>query len=1166
MESSVPITSSEFIRSEGDENGFLLRCQLTEDGENDKDISTSHIPESEEAVINEHKGSDSNLPVGHHSYTVTCTVSIAMALPRGVDDDLVTTEDKGHKNLKKVLSSGFLEVPKPHRYYHIEYRLLPDNNEPIKVDLVMFGLVAKVYMENETKVLKQWLDGDQVWLAWSQTVKLNLSRELLVKMPFHKIIFRVWDTKDRVSPKVKYDRLKSFSQWSKPMDRSKEAPDQTGGIKSLVHKLRTMYEKENPRTRTSVKFQRKSKLMDHGWPPLHCVTVGAKLSTLEANDKSPSPEGLNADGSKRQEMEERFNQRGEQCGLKSFNEAIIDQDRRMATFRLTPKQSLDDCTKGQTSTSTLYLKDKSLETSKKKPAFKSPELTTEDAEEICKNGVASVELSSTYLLAGERSLTGCFLTRSGSVCEGFSSITLDQPLMSEQLKAELNPLIITILSASSLPSSPVPFNELRKNCVPVYCQYKFPSMPVHRTKGRHHGPNIYFRDVHVILTGLLNTEVLQEVLRGPAIEIEVHDRDRRAEKPFTIPAIFGTDPDDDKLASAGLVTTRRTAHSNELYNVYGIAKLNLSDLLRGHRCLNLTLPIRRSQRGQWMDIENNDWEVKMLRKADILDNSQEKPMPVGDYIDANSQLRVLVEIARPLSLDPHQSKGCCPFGRIVYAFDCNNASILTKLKSQIVQVNSAAFCLDAPSEEAAQKVLCGYRMNAKNAEDENLNVLTGFYVTDKSLHLFVLEGLKEQAIRQIWETVPMKLEDGRETQFTVLYNSALSFSKRLYDSLDVGLSPVHLCQPLDTILKEPLLYIRDALPYTCLQALLRIKRLFQVKRLDEVVQYDLFPSAKMVLSLKQEFGIDSSSSMESLKVDTKDLQDNLDHHVSQRRIRTPLDNFNKDYLKWKQSQADQGLYTKDFVPANIEEVHKQSSDLQKPKPKLFVAKVEDGQSAHNYSIQKVNSTTLALELMRKEMAQMPNYRFTYSQNYHSLTLDPVDTEAEQKESKVKARAAWRTYNGFIYPGFKSSIESNRHSKCPDQARVEELRKPWRENILHRNILSPTLNRSSWPWSQHHEDFKLYKKPAPFFSPETPISIYLAGESLRQEQLQYASAQYSRWLRKILPDKCSAGSGRVPEFKCHMRRAGLDKLQDLLKDKPMKLSLKRPQKGTRVKMV
>lgn len=56
--------------------------------------------------------------------------------------------------------------------------------------------------------------------------------------------------------------------------------------------------------------------------------------------------------------------------------------------------------------------------------------------------------------------------------------------------------------------------------------------------------------------------------------------------------------------------------------------------------------------------------------------------------------------------------------------------------------------------------------------------------------------------------------------------------------------------------------------------------------------------------------------------------------------------------------------------ANIEDIHRATSVSQTLKQTVFVAKLDDGQSAHNYSIQTVNCTRLAEELLRKEMAKV----------------------------------------------------------------------------------------------------------------------------------------------------------------------------------------------------
>ncbi|KAK2874198.1 hypothetical protein Q8A67_021351 [Cirrhinus molitorella] len=923
------------------------------------------------------------------SYTVTCTVSIALAIFKEHEEYL----EKRKRETKKDTSSETVEAPRAEGYYCIEYNMLPDDPEPTRVDLVMFGLASKLYMGNETKVLKPWREGNQMWVSWSQTLKLNVNKELLIKMASHKINIRVWDSKDKVSFKARNDRPKAFRL---PKEISGEDPGQMGGIRKKVCEMRAIYEKEN------LKMKRLE---------LCCAKVPSKSGLpIERSQTSPT----------------------------------------------------------------------------KKTLFQKPSQDIAELMEVKpEKEAASLELSFAPLLAGSMTLTDCLGFCSGGVKEGFWNITLDQPLISAQLKAELNPLVITVLSASSLPSSPVPFHVLKTKCFPVYCQYKLHNMAVYKTKGHEHKVNIYFKDVNVIFTGLLSPGKLFEFLRGPPIQIEVHDRDRKKEKPSSTPAIFGTDPSDAKDHLWG--TRNALKADTELHDSYGIAKLDLSDLLRGCRYLQLKLPIRSSS-------------------SEVIDIA----MPLGHYLEADAQLKVQVEIAYTLHPENGNSEGDCPFGRIIYVFKYNNFSVLAKLTSEILQINAVAFQLNRYPEETIQKVLSGHKISTKDRENKRLNVVTGFHMMDKALHLFVLEGLKDQAVRRLWTTVPMKLDGDEEEQVTVLYNSDLSFSERLYDMLDMGLSPVCLVKPLEIILMKPLVFIRNAVPHACLEAMKRISRICKAKKLQDVVHHDLFPSADMVLSLNEEFGSDFGRGELWLATGTQPSLDIPDHHNIRKRTHTPLDNFNREYFQWKQNE---GKRMKDFIQANIEDIHRASSDLQKPKPNVFSTNITDDQTIN---VQTVNSPNHGSELLYRELS---------------------------KDS---------TCIRFSYPGFKSSIESNQHPKRPDDARIEELKKPWRENILHGNKLKPTLSRSRLPWIHRYEDFELYSKPPLEFGPEHHMSNHLAGESLLA-----AHAQYNRWQRKTLHDETSTRSGRAPEFRCHMKRDGLDKLQDILKDKPMKYSLKRP---------
>ena len=66
------------------------------------------------------------------------------------------------------------EAPKPHYYYHTEYNLFPNDSEPVKTDIVTYGVAAKIYSDADSKVLKTWQDGDKTWVTWTHRLVLGI--------------------------------------------------------------------------------------------------------------------------------------------------------------------------------------------------------------------------------------------------------------------------------------------------------------------------------------------------------------------------------------------------------------------------------------------------------------------------------------------------------------------------------------------------------------------------------------------------------------------------------------------------------------------------------------------------------------------------------------------------------------------------------------------------------------------------------------------------------------------------------------------------------------------------------------------------------------------------------------------------------------------------------
>ena len=67
------------------------------------------------------------------------------------------------------------EAMKSWQYYHVEYNLQP-NKSASKADVVMSGMVAKMYSDFDTRLLKTRTDGEKQYVMWSH--KHPISGEL----------------------------------------------------------------------------------------------------------------------------------------------------------------------------------------------------------------------------------------------------------------------------------------------------------------------------------------------------------------------------------------------------------------------------------------------------------------------------------------------------------------------------------------------------------------------------------------------------------------------------------------------------------------------------------------------------------------------------------------------------------------------------------------------------------------------------------------------------------------------------------------------------------------------------------------------------------------------------------------------------------------------------
>ncbi|VTJ89879.1 Hypothetical predicted protein [Marmota monax] len=622
---------------------------------------------------------------------------------------------------------------------------------------------------------------------------------------------------------------------------------------------------------------------------------------------------------------------------------------------------------------------------------------------------------------------------------------------------------------------------LQRLCTPFYCRYRFHKTLVHRTEERPHGTHVYFEDINVICLGAIHPSDLREYLEGPPMVVEVHDRDRKSDESSCRPTLFGEEPLDSHGNIQSFISSKETEDNpfqpqNKTWDSHGVTRVSFMDLFLGHKYLNLVVPIQRCEPKATPGLQGSQ-----CRRHNL--------MPAGNYLEANSLLKLRVDVAVPLRTWA-KAQGVdflgSHFGHIMFVFSAKELFLLHSLLKDITLINAKALELDSYPTGTVQQILPAFKMRVNIQHQEHLDILTGFHLLDGNIHLFVLEGLADGGLRQLWKNHQSQIPMLELRKYKVIYNSQLLICHRLYADLETVLHHVHLFKPLSLLMRHPGLYLRNAIPHKAFQELARIYNIcYHSTKFREVIIRDLLPSSTMIKDLSQEFGLPISQEDlmdQKLPIISPQPTPNIEEsqsHVS--TLNSKILAHQEKYLQWRNNML---LMTREGLPDQGQD----DVDLNCPGQGCPQLQCHDLQLHCACQEGTVSRDWPRCVTVPSETMAEPGRRFTYSQNYLSAIVEPQDSQ-EEKKAQEKSRQAWLRVTGFQVTGLHGDIL---HQDFPLPA-IGEFHEEWQEHEVLNHLLYPMLHRGQWSWDRRHLDFELYKKPLPFLEvPPPPTWKPVAG--------------------------------------------------------------------------
>eukprot|EP01135_Chromosphaera_perkinsii_P006577 Nk52_evm2s553 gene=Nk52_evmTU2s553 len=726
------------------------------------------------------------------------------------------------------------------------------------------------------------------------------------------------------------------------------------------------------------------------------------------------------------------------------------------------------------------------------------------------------------------------------------TLSLNQPLMSPTFYEKLNPLILTITKADNMPDRPVSYDELGERCEPAYCKYSLFNEPeANQTVGRAQGKTLKWEEKRVYLTGFWDKDELREFLRTSELVVELHDRDRKIDNEAK-PLIFGSE-EERLLPDINEVPDRKVPNNpfsstDKPFDPYGVCKFKLNRLLDGERRLSLTANVLPCDRP-------DHWNIP---EVDFMDQ-----LPAGSYVGNGSTLTIKLDLAYPLNLSSESDNsrtflGEASYLKIIYTFEYTNTRFLRFLEKSISDINIEALGLTDLPAKVTSAALSTYRLSRRQRASSHLNIITGFQVMDANARCFVLEGL-QSGITRLWSSIQLS-ENDRKT-IKCLYNSEVKFPTRNYLSFDVEIKKVKLYDALDNLVKEPMLYLKGAVPEECLEGVLCLQEIKRASRLYDLVKYNKLPTADMIVGVARKYGINLT------KDDFYGVLDDNDENESEysrgfilKSLDDPVLTGNTNYESQHLKPAGGGRRTSQYahvkprincydpefdfflenrkthIPNFVETNIARFGRLKPIKHRNLQSPEEaqgDEEEVYSYSIQKLNCTMQERERMRREIAKDKSHLYTYNPLYQTLTFSTVDEAQVHKEEALASKRKWMTKKGFVVRERKNSIESNRHPKfdCISDTAEPAHTKVSQRWVVHTSNTVKNLSPSTNPHDYFGTGAPHIPKTSNYYSMQSQI---LGQEPNQVKELTEQERLDILWSKSYMPSEAMWDCLKVPQ--------------------------------------